>query len=182
MISKLNILLVSGTGRNCGKTTIACELISHFSHLLKVVGLKVSPHFHQTSSGQRRIYSNADCAIYEETDKNSGKDSSRMLEAGASKVYYIQCTDSNLDNVIAKLNEIIPSDTPVICESGSFGLYYNPGIHIMIHGNGYSGDKKSANINMEKADMIINQESIIDTSWIDNIIFEKERWIFKHNY
>jgi len=41
-----NILLVSGNGRNSGKTTLACKIIERFSKDHEITGLKISPHFH----------------------------------------------------------------------------------------------------------------------------------------
>ncbi len=43
-----NVILISGSGRNCGKTTVACHIISQLAKMGQVTGLKISPHFHIT--------------------------------------------------------------------------------------------------------------------------------------
>ena len=50
-----NMVLVSGSGRNCGKTTVACNLITQLSENEFVYGLKITPHFHLTGQKQELL-------------------------------------------------------------------------------------------------------------------------------
>ena len=90
-----NILLIAGTGRNVGKTLLACEIIEHLSKTAILIGVKISHHFHPVEEGQKVIANTQDYLIIEESFITN-KDSSRMKQAGADKVFYIQARQENL--------------------------------------------------------------------------------------
>ncbi len=94
MIKFPNLLLIAGTGRNSGKTTFACSTIKKVSEIIKVTALKISPHFHGGTESLKMLVGNENFNLYEETSATSDKDSSKMLQAGAVKVYYIETSDS----------------------------------------------------------------------------------------
>ena len=177
-----SILLVSGTGRNSGKTTLVCDIINNVSQKQRVIGLKISSHFHKTSSKQIEVYSTGNCSIYEETDFNSQKDSSRMLRAGAFKVFYIQCNDSNLEKVLFEIDNIIPIELPIVCESGSLGLFCKVGLHVVVKDECYIGDKQSANANMKKADMIFQGNVMEFSSIASSFVFSESKWKLHYKY
>lgn len=127
-----NLLLIAGTGRKVGKTTLACRLIGQCSEFQKITAVKISPHLHTQEPGQVIIEQNADFAIIRETNTHSGKDSSRMLQAGAENVYYVQCNDRNLRKPLSILFTLIPDDRPVICESGALLRYVKPGLFLLV--------------------------------------------------
>src|SRR5665647_1648223 len=93
-----NLLLIAGTGTKSGKTTIACKIIEQFKNL-NLTAIKISPHFHETTPGLISISENKGYVIYEETDKLSSKDTSRMLTSGASKVFFAKVWDDKLPEV-----------------------------------------------------------------------------------
>jgi hypothetical protein len=127
-----NILLISGTGRNTGKTTFACKIITHFSKQFDLVALKISPHYHDTGLTPEQLVINTGYRIIKERDAESGKDSSRMLKAGARESIFIQCSDEYMLDAMNSLSAKILKDVPVICESGSLGDYLVPGVHLMV--------------------------------------------------
>ena len=63
-----NILLVSGAGRNCGKTTVACNIIGQLKKEGQVIGLKITPHFHTTGNNQQIVKEGVGYKIFRETD------------------------------------------------------------------------------------------------------------------
>ena len=94
-----NILAISGTGRNVGKTTLTCGIIKKLGLDQKSTAVKISPHFHEVDydnpiSEEYEAYS-----IYKEDRIDRGKDSSKMLAAGADSVFYIQAKDDHLGDV-----------------------------------------------------------------------------------
>ena len=132
MVALKNILLISGTGRNSGKTTLACRIITHFSKQLDIVALKISPHYHETGLTPEKLVINTGYRIIKERDAESGKDSSRMLKAGARESIFIQCSDEYLLDAMNSLPVALRKDVPVICESGSLGDFLIPGVHLMV--------------------------------------------------
>lgn len=155
-----NTLLISGSGRNCGKTTLVCDLIHTMSNTARIIGLKITPHFHQTANNQQLIEEGLGYKIYRETDKGSGKDTARMLNAGASKVYFLQSDDNHLLHAARKLYQHIPVDAYVVCESGSLGLYFKPDYHVLVEGLNPDETKKSYLHNKAKADLIMSTVQI----------------------
>src|SRR5664280_2664301 len=111
-----NLLLIAGTGTKSGKTTMACRIIEQF-RALNITAIKISPHFHDTTPGLKTIYEETGYAIYEETNPDSSKDTSRMLYSGASKVYFAKVLDDRLLFVFNKIKDLIPQGTPIVCES-----------------------------------------------------------------
>ena len=50
MVTIKNLLLFAGTGTKSGKTTMACRIIAKFPEL-KITAIKITPHFHETTTG-----------------------------------------------------------------------------------------------------------------------------------
>jgi hypothetical protein len=126
-----NILLIAGTGTKSGKTTLACRIIEQFIHL-NITAIKITPHFHETTPGLKAVIEETGYAIYEETNEDSSKDTSRMLRAGATKVYFAKVLDDRLLYVFNKIRELIPEGTPIICESPALRYYVEPGAFLII--------------------------------------------------
>ncbi|MGE5420773.1 MAG: hypothetical protein ACM3UT_11345 [Chloroflexota bacterium] len=126
-----NLLIISGTSRKSGKTTMACRLIKHFRDLAPVA-IKISPHFHEVSPGLLAVDGGPGFAVYEETNADSDKDTSRMLKAGAGKVFLILAWDADVMKIFKKVIEGIPKDTPVLCESPTLRKYFEPGAFIIM--------------------------------------------------
>jgi hypothetical protein len=126
-----NLLLIAGTGTKSGKTTLACRIIEQ-SGDLNITAIKITPHFHETTPGLTPIHEEPGYAIYEETNTGSSKDTSRMLQAGASKVYFAKVLDDRLLYVFNKILDLIPEGTPIICESPALRYYVEPGAFLII--------------------------------------------------
>jgi molybdopterin-guanine dinucleotide biosynthesis protein A len=137
-----NLIVIAGTGRKVGKTTLACNLIKHFSKSHNVLGIKVSPHFHKQVEGQKIIAQSAEYLILEETSPASEKDSSRMLRAGASKVYYLQTKDRQIKEPFQIIMELTKKNQAVICESGALLNYAKPGLFLLVKREGQTATKK----------------------------------------
>jgi len=147
-----NILLISGTGKNTGKTTLACKVITHFSEQFELVALKISPHYHHTGLTPEQLVINTGYRIIKEKDAESGKDSSRMLKAGAKESIFIQCSEEYLLDAMNSLPAWIWKDVPVICESGSLGDYIVPGVHILVSPSNEFINHPEYNARIRKAD------------------------------
>jgi hypothetical protein len=126
-----NLLLVAGSGRNSGKTTIICKIINQFRHL-GITSIKISPHFHNLSDGLVLFSERSGFAIYEETSRDSSKDSSRMLQSGAEKVYYIQATEVSVNEAFSEVYSSIAPGKAIICESPALINYIEPGLFILM--------------------------------------------------
>ena len=173
-----NVILVSGSGRDCGKTTLACAIIKQLSVNNKVIGLKISPHVHITGNDQEVVITGDGYTIYRETNSNSGKDSSRMLNSGADQVYFVQMTDKHLSKIESALYKLLPPTSIVVCESGSFALRYIPGIHFLVEGEIVDKSKESYIRNLEVADQIILQKDINMGLATYMVQYKDQKWSF----
>ena len=127
-----NVMLLSGTGRNVGKTTFVCRLLSHFSSL-DIITVKVSPHWHQTRQGEVLLLDEERLLLMRETNSESYKDTSRMLRCGAAKVFYLQHRDDDaLLEAFHYLMEKEVAGNPVVFETAVLGKYINAALHFRI--------------------------------------------------
>jgi len=169
----LNLLLIAGTGTKSGKTTIACRIIEQFSNL-EITAIKISPHFHDTTPGLKTVYEEKGISIYEESDTESTKDTSRMLHSGASKVYFAKVLDDRLLFVFNKIRELIPEGTPIICESPALRNFVEPGVFIIISSETTS-TRKNINHLLKLPHLKFELEKLNEVPVIP-IGFEDGRW------
>jgi hypothetical protein len=126
-----NLIIISGTGNKSGKTTMACRIIEQFRHLM-IVSVKITPHFHEPTPGLELISEGEGFLIYEETNNGTSKDTSRMLKAGAAKVFFAKATDNSLTYAFDEIFKKVPAGTPIICESPALRKYAEPGLFIIM--------------------------------------------------
>jgi hypothetical protein len=124
-----NLLLIAGNGRNVGKTTLACKIISFFSTKTEVTGLKISPHRHFYNE-EDVLFRNEKIIVLDEK-QNTEKDSSLMLQSGADKVYFVMVKPEHFKDSINKLIELLPSNL-IVCESGGLHEFVTPGLFLMV--------------------------------------------------
>ena len=138
--SKLNrILLIGSAGPNIGKTELACAVISKFSQNRDIIGIKVTTIKAKDGKCPRGGTGCGVCSslkddfnITEETNSNTGKDTARLLAAGASRVFWLRVMKTSLAEGLNTLLDIIPPDTPLVCESNSLRHVVQPGLFLMV--------------------------------------------------
>jgi DNA-binding sugar fermentation-stimulating protein len=151
-----HVIIIAGTGRNTGKTSLACAIIRKFSKSYNLIGVKVSPHFHTYNSNSEPIFSSENFAIFNETKVDSGKDSSFMLKSGAKKVFYVEVKDAHLVDAYLYLTSIIPPSTPVVIESPGLRKILEPGLFIIVDHPQQVNKKKEILSLAKKADLFID--------------------------
>lgn len=117
VMSQPNWIFISGVGKNTGKTTLASGLIEEISIRQKVIAVKTSSHFHQPTKGLLLLHKNKGYRIFEEMDQSSGKDTSKMLNAGADRAFLIETQEGMLLPAFTWLRDNVRIGSAVICES-----------------------------------------------------------------
>ncbi len=173
------LLLIAGTGRNTGKTTLACSIIKRFSANHKVIGLKISPHFHGGTKSLKTIISNENFNIYEETSSSTGKDSAAMLKAEASNVFYIEVLDEYLETAFEHFQNIMPSPYPIVCESPALINYVKPGVFFIVDNENNKNKKKEIFLKRKIADKWIDTGKEKILTIIENLHCENNVWRFR---
>lgn len=153
MKSYPNILLVMGNGRNVGKTVSACSIIKNLSGAHQTIGVKISPHFHELESNLNYLHKSKELVIAEEQHITQ-KDSSRMLQAGAEKVFYVQAKNENLKNAFDMILKSVLPEQPLVVESGGLYDILEPGLLFFI-----SGEKPKKQIQMRKGTNVVKMNS-----------------------
>ncbi len=173
-----NLLIVSGLGRNIGKTELAAQIIAQQSKLSQVFGIKVSVISPNPSSlvahQQHTSY-----RIFEETNPASTKDTSRMLRSGAGKVYYLQAGSDGVRTAFEELLRLIPEDLPVVCESNSLGDFFSPGLHLLLAGPEHDLKQYAKRVDMVDHCIISDRRS--GFSGLDTIQFENGGWFIRQS-
>jgi hypothetical protein len=173
-----NIILLAGNGQNAGKTLFACQLIS--SLRIKVIGIKICPHFHHLPSDTNFIVKTENYQIIKENKQEGSKDSNRLLNAGADKVFYIQTKDEHLNDVLCYLDKIICSATPIIIESGGLRNIIEPGLFLMIENKNNRKLKPNTLYFRKLADVNIEFDGEKFNFEPGNIDFSKKKWVIKN--
>jgi hypothetical protein len=130
-----NLLIIGGSGRNVGKTTLALTIINKISKETKVLGLKVSTHKHgeELFHGNHTSLLSDNYRISVETRMLPNKDTALMLDAGAGNAYFIEASSHKVMEAYEKFkkqyNEI---GLPVVCESRSLRKHIKPGLFILL--------------------------------------------------
>lgn len=127
------LLLISGAGRNVGKTTLACRLIEKYKKHLPITAVKISAHFHDLTPLQKIVIQKEGLIISQEQDRISSKDSSRYLQAGADRAIYVQSTDENIPLVYHWMRDNLKG--LVICESAALGNHAIPDQAVFVAGS-----------------------------------------------
>lgn len=169
-----NLLIIAGTGTKSGKTSLACRIIEQFSNL-KITAIKITPHFHETTDGLVVKSEEQGYAIYEETNRETSKDTSRMLKAGAAKVWFAKVWDNQLLHVFNEIMKEVPEGTPVICESPALRNFVEPGLFVIMTSE--TIDKhKDINHLKELHHLMIKLEDLRNIP-ILQVSFENGKWI-----
>jgi hypothetical protein len=176
MVTIKNLLLIAGTGTKSGKTSMACRLIRQFPEL-KIIAIKITPHFHETTSGLLTISEKRGYTIYEETDSKTFKDTSRMLDSGAYKVYFAKVWDDQLFEVFSEIMKFIPQATPAICESPALRNFVEPGVFIIMTSEDIN--KKKDISHLQKLPHVMLKLEETDNSDSFPIGFEEGKWFYR---
>ncbi|KAF0195997.1 MAG: hypothetical protein FD166_2724 [Bacteroidetes bacterium] len=129
-----NLIIIGGSSRNVGKTSLALKLIEQLAPLEKVTGLKVTSlrPGEDTYHGDHDNLQKNNFGIREELDRETSKDTSRMLRAGAERVFFIESPDHLLESAFHDFMKVHYSGGPLVCESRSLRRAVIPGLFVLL--------------------------------------------------
>ena len=152
-----NWIIVGGTGRNTGKTTLVEKIIKKFCQQVPVTAVKIANikpgsehlHGHDVTSFQQKIL------IKKETRSDGSKDSMRFLKAGAQTSWFIQTEDTYLSETYPEIQTILKDARWVVCESNSLLKFVRPALFIVVKGKNNISDRKEASGLLQMADVVV---------------------------
>jgi molybdopterin-guanine dinucleotide biosynthesis protein A len=183
MIKLDGMLMIGSAGANIGKTELACALLRKFSKNHNVVGIKVTTIKDKDGQCPRGGEGCGVCSslegnfcITEETSKTSGKDTARLLAAGAGRVFWIRVLKEHLVEGITALLDVIGPEAVSICESNSLRQVVEPGLFLMVSNNDSNAWKSSARQVRRYADRIVVSDGSGFDLALDRIKLVDGKW------
>lgn len=184
MIVKPNILIIGSTGRNIGKTVFACKIIENHSTQKEIIGLKVVPVDKNEANCHRGLDTcglcdslTGDYKIIEEKTIDSTKDTSRMLRAGAKKVYLLLVDKNKLEKGAQAILNKIPDKAFIVVESNIIRNVIEPGLFIVIKETTNNSIKPRCTEVIEFADKTIEFKNMNWNFNPDKVLIQNESWI-----
>ena len=174
MLKAEKILMIGAAGKNAGKTEFVCQLIQKFKDVHKVFGLKVTTLHEEVDKGQ--LPPGKTYILSEETGGSPGKDTVRMLEAGAEKVFWLRATVDGLERGFHEFREYLSGNELVICESNSLRRVVEPGLFMIMKRTDTGPVKPTCQAVWEFADYINEYEDHRFSIPADRIVYTDPHW------
>ncbi len=176
-----NLLLIAGSGRHTGKTTLAEHIIRRYAQSCEIIGLKVSSIYpgEEAAHGRKALPLDDAYRIMEETDRSGRKDTSRMLLAGAAKAFFVQATDDHLVEAMAGFFESLPAKSLLVCESGSLRFVLKPGLFLLLDGHPQGRHKERFNRLQPLADLCVSSNGGKPDFRNERILLTENGWALK---
>ena len=160
-------VLLGSTGRNTGKTEFACDLIRSLSQRCPVFAVKVTTIkggpatcVHGTKGCGVCAAMEGTCILTQELDPGTGKDTSRMLAAGAQRVWWLRVIDTALDEGVEELTRLVPRGGILVVESNSIRLACEPDIFFMLGNPDRPNVKESARAVLSEVDRFVGFDGL----------------------
>ncbi|MGZ5495646.1 MAG: molybdenum cofactor guanylyltransferase [Candidatus Aminicenantales bacterium] len=156
------MILVGSTARNLGKTALATRLIEALRPREKVVGVKVTTIRDRGAGCPRGGEGCGTCSsltgnyeIREETDPDGEKDTSRLLKAGAARVFWLKVMRDALAEGLEALMTHIDRGAVIVAESNSLRNVVTPSLFLMLKDSGCDEVKPTARDVMPFVDITV---------------------------
>lgn len=184
MIEFPKILMIGGATRNVGKTSFIYQIIKNLSEKNIIVAIKIKTIYENDNFFHGKdinpLKENEKYRITKENDISGNEDTSKMLNAGAYKVFKIKTKNKFILEALSELNTLISDDNFIICESNSLREFIIPGLFIMIK-HIKSEEIKPSALKLEKfADKIIFTDGENHDFNPKNIFISENNWKIKN--
>jgi hypothetical protein len=185
MIKLDGMLMIGSAGANVGKTELACAILRKFSQSgEEIVGIKVTTINEKDGQCPRGGEGCGVCSsmegvylITQETDPASGKDTARLLAAGAGRVYWLRVLRTHIKEGLAALLEVLGPGATSICESNSLRQVVEPGLFFVAERKDAKTWKPSALEVKKYADRIVVSDGSSFDFDIERINLENGKWL-----
>lgn len=175
------MLMAAAAGRNLGKTEFLCRAIRAQSRRRRVIGIKITA-IDDALADYRAIP--VDHLVLTASPGGSNKDTDRMYQAGAARVYWLRVKRPAFQAGLTALFETMEQEgidlnnDCLVCESGGARKWIEPGLFLMIQGESKSMKPTCAEL-LHLADRLVNFKGQGWDLCPDTLAFEKHRWGLK---
>ena len=176
-------LVIGATGRNSGKSDLACAVIARLHRAHPIVGVKVTTIADDYRACPRGCEGCGACTglegefeIREEDARQPGKDTTRMLESGARRAFWVRCRRSGIRAALAALSPHLDHGTLVVAESNSLVGEARPDLFLMVRPARDSAVKRTARavlpfaqrvvVSLDRGfDLDLRHVAVVDGEW-----------------
>lgn len=180
------MLMIGAAGRNAGKTLLACEMIRRFAEQREIVGAKVTAVHEGRGECPRGDDGCGVCSSLEgpyrltvEKGEALGKDTTRLLEAGANPVYWLCVRHSHLAEGAGQLLDRLSEDTCSVVESNSLRRAVEPDLFLVVRREGKKNVKRSCRLVRHLADEEFSFDGETFDPPLEAIDLVDGRWIVR---
>jgi hypothetical protein len=186
LIEQKRFIMIGATSRNVGKTEFACQLIHLLAETQSVLGVKITTVAERDGQCPRGGQGCGVCSsltdaycITRETSDLPGKDTTRLLEAGATSVFWLRVLKDHLAEGMDALLERMPADLPVVCESNSARLVLKPSVFVVVKSSQDDVVKPSCQAVMAQADAVVTYDGTGWDTQPSTCVWAERQWLFK---
>ena len=158
------IVVIGGHTRNIGKTSVMAGLIAA-TRAMDWTAFKITQFGHGVCSANGEP---CDCetaehtiAITEERERASGTDSSRYLEAGAVKSFWVRTRQGQLAEAMPRLRKELARAGNAMIESNSVLRFVRPDLYVSVLDPTVADFKESAKRYLDRADAVLMPEGVL---------------------
>ena len=152
------IVVVGGQTREIGKTSVVAGLIAALPEG-RWSAFKITQFGHGvcSASGEPCDCETADhtVAVSEERERGTGTDSSRYLDAGAVRSFWVRTRMGQLSEAMPRLRKEFERSENVIVESNSLLRFLKPDVYLSVLDDSSSDFKESAKRYLDRADALV---------------------------
>jgi hypothetical protein len=179
----VSVVVVGGSTRNIGKTSVVAGLIAGMRGR-RWTAIKITQFGHGVCSanGEPCDCETADhtIAVSEERERGTGTDSSRYLDAGAVKSYWVRTRQGQLHEAMPRVRELIAraqdGGGDVIVESNSVLRFLQPDVSISVIDLSVGDFKASALRYLDRVDAVVMPEGgVVAVSGVSMKLIEGKR-------
>jgi molybdenum cofactor guanylyltransferase len=183
------MLMIGSAGANAGKTELGCALVRKFHKKTSIIGIKVTTIKEKDGKCPRGgrgcgVCSSldGDFCITEEANRGSGKDTTRLLMAGANRVFWLRTLRAHLDGAINALLDVTGSGSVMVCESNSLRQVVEPGVFLVVKGRNENVWKSSARQVRRQVDRIVVSDGGDFDFDLSLIELTEGKWTINNNF
>jgi len=128
------ILMIGGTARKSGKTTLICRLLEAFSNPYRIGAVKVALYDDERDFGRHHPDAlPARVVMIRQEDPALKKDSGKYLASGAAESWFMAALPDKEPSVLQEIRNISERNDLMILESNTLRKNIQPGVFVMVN-------------------------------------------------
>lgn len=167
------VIVVGGSGRNVGKTSLVCGLILALPEF-SWIAVKITSHEHSMPG-----------SVWEECEAGHGRDTARYLRAGARRAFLVTSEEAELAERMRELQAKVGSEAPLIFESNRIVEWLQLDLRLAVRGGGdakasftrFAQRADAMVMRGDRDEMIADEKPQFQLAELTQVSMEMQRWL-----